>query len=636
VTPQPLEPVLDYARRLGAAASDDAPDGELLRRFGRNNDAVAFEQLLRRHGPMVRGVCRRVLRDGNDVDDAFQATFLLLVRKAGGLRKPERLGPWLHGVALRTALKARERTAGRRECRIPVEPAASPTSEGSDWREALDAAIARLPARERTAVVMCYLDGVTYADAAQRLCCPLGTLAARLSRARDRLRARLTRDGLAPSAEVLPLALAGESLPPALAVATVRGAIALRAGAAAGVVPTSVLALMEGVHRTMLMQTWKVALAVLALLGVTGGGVGVFVARTAGAGQAAKSPEQPQGPRAGTSTLAQPTDRPREQATPLPLVLLRQEPPKVYLIEPGDFLGIYVEGVLGEKDKPPPVTIPQATVLGQTIPQPSIGYPILVQQDGTISLPLLEPLVVRGKSQQQVEDMIKKRYVEENILVRGKERVLASIARPRTYRVTVARRDVPGTAPSHYASVSLELPAYENDVLNALARSGGLPAPEAEATVIVQRDRTPTAEDPGRTQEVRIPLHTRPSQAMPHAADMILQNGDVIIVESRPVDQKSAAVADSAPQLTFAVAAPDGRILVQLPGAGGPGPWQLFDSVKITANESDGKAIDAKTLGERLRTMTTVLVATDGRATTAAHLQAVKPGTIVLTVQAAN
>jgi RNA polymerase sigma factor (sigma-70 family) len=290
--PQPLEPVLDYARRLGAAAGDDAPDGELLRRFARNNDAVAFEQMLRRHGPMVRGVCRRVLRDGNDVDDAFQATFLLLVRKAGGLRKPDRLGPWLHGVALRTALKAREQTARRRESPIAAEPAGPPTSDEADWRPALDAAIARLPARERTAVVMCYLDGVTYAEAAQRLRCPLGTLAARLSRARDRLRARLTRNGLAPSGELLPVTLAAESLPPALVTATVRGAMAIGAGAAVGVVPASVLSLMEGVQRAMLMQTWKVALAMLVALCATGGGVGVLVAHSGAPAHVAEAPEQ--------------------------------------------------------------------------------------------------------------------------------------------------------------------------------------------------------------------------------------------------------------------------------------------------------------------------------------------------------
>jgi RNA polymerase sigma factor (sigma-70 family) len=635
VTPQPLEPVLDYARRLGSAAADDAPDGDLLRRFAHNNDAVAFEQLLRRHGPMVRGVCRRVLRDGNDVDDAFQATFLLLVRKAGGLRQPERLGPWLHGVALRTALKARERTSGRRECRIPVEPATSPKSDGSDWREALDAAIARLPARERTAVVMCYLDGVTYADAAQQLRCPLGTLAARLSRARDRLRARLTRDGVAPSVEVLPAALVGESLPPALVTTAVRGAIAMNTGAAAEVVPASVLTLMEGVRRAMLMQTWKVALAVLVALGATGGGVGVLVAHSGAPAHVADAPDQAsQPPRAAANNA--PPGEVGTQAKSVPLALLQQEPPTIYRFEPGDVLGIYIEGVLGEPGRAPPVSIPQVTVLGQSVPPPSVGYPIFVQADGTISLPLIQPMDVKGKSAKQVEDMIKETYVSQNIMVKGKERVFVSIFRPRTYRVTVVRRDAPGTVPSRTASVPLQLSAYENDVLNALARSGGLPAADAEAAVIIQRRKTATPDDPATTKELRIPLRIRPGEPMPKEEDMVVQNGDVVIVESRPAAHRSAHTADSAPQLAFAVAAPDGRILVQLPGTGGPGPWQLFDSAKITANESDGKAIDAKALAERLRTMTTVLAATDGRAPTAAYLQAVKPGTIVLTLQTAN
>lgn len=673
MTPQPLEPVLDFARRLGAAAGDDAPDGELLRRFARGNDAVAFEQLLRRHGPMVRGVCRRVLRDGNDVDDAFQATFLLLVRKAGGLRKPERLGPWLHGVALRTALKARERTARRREAPVATETSVAPMTHEADWRPALDAAIARLPARERTAVVMCYLDGVTYAEAAQQLHCPLGTLAARLSRARDRLRARLTRDGLAPSAEMLPLALAGESLPPALVTATVRGATALKAGAAAGVVPTSVLTLMEGVHRAMLMQTWKVALAVLVVLGATGSGVGVLVARTGTPAHLADAPDRPLQP-SGAAANNAPHGKLGEQAKSVPLVLLRQEPPLIYLFEPGDVLGIYVEGVLGEKDRAPPVMIPQATVLGQSAPQPSVGYPVFVQADGHISLPLIQPLQVKGKSAKQVEEMIKEVCVIQNIMVKGKERVFVSVFRPRTYRVTVVRRDVGGTVPAPNSSVPLELSAYENDVLNALARSGGIPAEETNATVTIQRRGHPMS--PGRpqppdgfgpttlprppggvglpplspppppapsrvapalTEEIRIPLRAGPGVPMPKEADVILQNGDVVIVESHAIaDQPNAGPADKAPVLTFAVASPDGRVLIQMPGAGGAGPWQLFDAAKVTATEADGKPIDAKTLAERLRTMTTVLVATDGRVPTASHLQAVKPGTLVLTVQSTH
>jgi protein involved in polysaccharide export with SLBB domain len=376
------------------------------------------------------------------------------------------------------------------------------------------------------------------------------------------------------------------------------------------------------------MQTWKVTVALLVVLGATGGGVGVIVARTGLPAHVADAPDQP--PRAAANNAA--PVKLGERATPLPLVLLRQEPPKIYLFEPGDVLGIYVEGILGESGRPPPVSIPQATVVGQSAPQPSVGYPIFVQEDGTISLPPIEPLSVKGKSQKQVEEMIKQRCVEENILVKGKERVFVSIFRPRTYRVTVVRRDAVGTAPARSAGVPLELSAYENDVLNALARSGGLPAPETDATVIIQRGRSPTANDPATTKEVRVPLLTRPGQPMPNAADMILQNGDVVIVEAHSPDDKSAPrLADSPPILTLAVASPDGRVLIQMPGAAGP--WQLFDAAKVTATESDGRAVDAKTLAERLKSMTTALVATDGRAPTAAHLQAVKPGTLVLTVQ---
>src|SRR5262249_25466267 len=124
-----LTPVLRYIRQIGAPPADDDADGELLRRFARTGDAAAFERLVRRHRPMVLGVCRRVLRDGPDADDAFQATFLLLVRKAGFLPQPDRLGPWLHGVAYRTALKARARAARRREEPVMVEPAAPSVAE---------------------------------------------------------------------------------------------------------------------------------------------------------------------------------------------------------------------------------------------------------------------------------------------------------------------------------------------------------------------------------------------------------------------------------------------------------------------------------------------------------------------------
>jgi protein involved in polysaccharide export with SLBB domain len=480
-----------------------------------------------------------------------------------------------------------------------------------------------LPAREQTAVVMCYLDGVTYADAAQQLRCPLGTLAARLSRARDRLRARLTREGLAPSAEVFPVALAGESLPPALVTATVRGATALKAGAAAGVVPASVLSLMEGVRRAMLMQTWKVALAVLVVLGATGGGVGVIVARTAGPQQNAQAPERaPQASRPVANSPPQ-AEKPPVGGKQIPLALLRQLPQPRYMIGPGDVLGIYVEGVLGEKDKPPPVVPLNPT------DAPATGYPIRVQENGEITLPLIGQLSVRGRSVSEVHDVVARAYVDQNILVRGKERVIISVIRPRRHRVTVVRRDIRGT-PAH----SIDLPALENDVLNALVNSGGVPAPNVDVVISIQRHVEAPDGSRDMVTEFKIPLKPRAGENQPFGVDCVLESGAVMIVEFRqPDDQAGARRTDSPPVLTLAVASPDGRILVQLPDAGGNGPWQLFDAAKVPATESDGRAVDAKSLAERLKSMTTVLVATDGRAPTTAHLQAVKPGTLVLTVQ---
>src|SRR5947209_3946071 len=126
--------VLHQLRRVDAEARGDA-DAELLARFVRTGDELAFATLLRRHGPMVHGVCRRVLRDRHDAEDAFQATFLVLVRKAASLARPGQLGQWLHGVAYRTALKAR--TRARRQPRVgaaPIEPMA-PAYEATTWRD---------------------------------------------------------------------------------------------------------------------------------------------------------------------------------------------------------------------------------------------------------------------------------------------------------------------------------------------------------------------------------------------------------------------------------------------------------------------------------------------------------------------
>ncbi|HEV3121910.1 MAG TPA: sigma-70 family RNA polymerase sigma factor, partial [Isosphaeraceae bacterium] len=201
-----LQRPLQYLFGTGTVAG--VSEAGLLTRFLTRGDEVAFEAILAWHGPMVLGVCRRVLSDASDVEDAFQATFLVLLRKAGSLRDGDLLGPWLHGVASRIAVRARSQAARRRAIEglgarnLAVD--ASPAAEWSDVRPVFDEELARLPERYRAAVVLCCMEGLRLEEAARQLGCPVGTIKSRLARGRERLRARLIRRGLAP-AVVLPL-----------------------------------------------------------------------------------------------------------------------------------------------------------------------------------------------------------------------------------------------------------------------------------------------------------------------------------------------------------------------------------------------------------------------------------------------
>ena len=151
---------------LLAGAADHRPDAELLDRFARYREQPAFEAILRRHGPLVWGVCRRTLSNPADADDAFQATFLVLVQKARGLRDAERLGPWLYGVATRVATRARLRAANRRD-RLRPHLDDLPSRDDGAWadrldvRPILDAELSRLPAKHREVLVACLLEGFT-------------------------------------------------------------------------------------------------------------------------------------------------------------------------------------------------------------------------------------------------------------------------------------------------------------------------------------------------------------------------------------------------------------------------------------------------------------------------------------------
>jgi RNA polymerase sigma factor (sigma-70 family) len=268
-------------RRLrGAVEPPEAgfvSDAELLQRFVGRRDAAAFELLVWRHGGLVLNACRRVLGRTPDADDAFQATFLTLIRKAGSIGRGQALAAWLYRVAHRVAVRARQNAARHRRLELRAEPVprTAPDPAAADLRAVLDEEVQRLPAVFRMPVILCYLEGLTNDEAARRLGCPKGTVVSRLARARLRLRARLTGRGLAPA--VIAAALAGpvasEAVPPALVVATVRLAAA---GSSAETVPAVVAALAHGELRAMTLTRVKIALAAVLMLTVGGTGVGLF------------------------------------------------------------------------------------------------------------------------------------------------------------------------------------------------------------------------------------------------------------------------------------------------------------------------------------------------------------------------
>jgi RNA polymerase sigma factor (sigma-70 family) len=257
---------IDHLFQQGTSAGLD--EGQLLERFMAQCDNSALEALVERHGPMVLGVCRRRLGSQHDVDDAFQATFLILIRKARALRDRHRLGPWLHGVAYRVAARARADAARRHAleqsaARAELDNAAQ-APDGLAHRAELcaviDEEIARLPTAHRTVIVLCDLEGQTQHDAARLLGWSEGSLRGRLARARQRLRERLVRRGVAPSFLTTggPMLHNGlsTSVPTALIEATARAATAtLLAGRAtpstATAISASVAALVQAVIRTM-------------------------------------------------------------------------------------------------------------------------------------------------------------------------------------------------------------------------------------------------------------------------------------------------------------------------------------------------------------------------------------------------
>ncbi len=278
----------DLLRLFDGASAAGLDDGELLGRFVARRDEVAFESLVARLGPMVVGVCRRMLRDPHDVDDAFQATFLVLVRRAGSIRDREVVATWLYEVAVRVARRARLDAARRadRERRGAVaearEAGGDAGADRSEVRAQIDEEIGRLPESHRRLVVLCDVEGLSREEAAARLGWTANMVRGRLERARGRLRDRLTRRGLAPSGAWLALATPGLPPRPALVAATVR--CAMGRSTVAGLASASAVSLSEGVIRMMMLSKWKLAASALLSAGAVVAGSGMLAAQGPGGG----------------------------------------------------------------------------------------------------------------------------------------------------------------------------------------------------------------------------------------------------------------------------------------------------------------------------------------------------------------
>jgi RNA polymerase sigma factor (sigma-70 family) len=260
-------------------------DGQLLERYIQTREEAVFAALLHRHGAMVWGVCRRVLREDEDAEDAFQATFLVLVRKAASVVPREKVGNWLYGVARQTALYARATTARRRSREKQVSVMPEPAVQQDPWDDLqplLDLELGRLPDKYREVIVLCDLQGKTRKEAAQHFQLPEGTVATRLATARTMLAKRLSRQGLPVTGTVLATLLvrnaASASVPLSVTSSTIEAATLFAAGqaAAGGVLSLQVVALAEGVMKTMLLSKLKITTAVLvavAILGVAASGL---------------------------------------------------------------------------------------------------------------------------------------------------------------------------------------------------------------------------------------------------------------------------------------------------------------------------------------------------------------------------
>jgi RNA polymerase sigma factor (sigma-70 family) len=273
-----LRKALNYLQSALAPPGATETDAQLLARFLAHRDEAAFAALVRRHGPMVLGVCRRLVRHVQDAEDAFQATFLVLARKAGSVLKRAALGSWLYRVAYRTAQRARASQARRRAREKQMDDMPHPQvqpAEAQDWRPLLDSELSRLPEKYRAPVVLCDLQGQSRREVARQLKLPDGTLSRRLAAGRRLLAERLSRRGVALSSGALAAALsqgaASAQVAAPLVGATAKAAVWVAAGHLAAV-STPVAVLTKGVLRAMFLTKLKVLAGVVLVVAALGAG----------------------------------------------------------------------------------------------------------------------------------------------------------------------------------------------------------------------------------------------------------------------------------------------------------------------------------------------------------------------------
>jgi RNA polymerase sigma factor (sigma-70 family) len=277
----------DLQTLFGEGVIGELSDEQLLGRFVARREEASFEALVLRHGTMVWGVCRRVLRDHHDAEDAFQATFLVLARKAASIAHPEMLANWLFAVANQTAMKARSMIFRRRKRELQMpdmpEPEAAQQDPVDDLLQLLDQEMNHLPERYRIPIVLCDLEGRTHREAAAQLGWPIGTVSGRLSRARTLLATRLSRRGLTVSGGSLALllsTLAVKASPPAsLVYSTVKCAaqFAVKRATTTGIISTKVAALADGMMKIMFLTKLKIAAAVLLVGALSGTVIGASI-----------------------------------------------------------------------------------------------------------------------------------------------------------------------------------------------------------------------------------------------------------------------------------------------------------------------------------------------------------------------